>query len=74
MNSDAYFVSGYNKIDKTRNSGQGGGVSILLKEGIQFKERNDLSIVNDDIECIFVEANLVKKVIVGVIYRQLCRK
>ena len=68
-NADAYNMEGYNKIDKKRSSGKGGGVSILLKEGIQFKERKDLSFVNDDIECLFVEATLVKKIIIGVVYR-----
>ena len=73
-NSDVFNIIGYNKINKCRPNGQGGGVSILLKENIQYKERNDLSMVNDNIECIFVEATLLKKVIIGVIYRPPSKK
>ena len=73
-NSDSYNITGYNKIDKKRISSQGGGVSLLLKEDIKFKERTDLCIVNNDVECIFVEALLTKKVLIGVIYRPPNRK
>ena len=72
--SELYTMTGYNKIDRIRTAQQGGGVSVLLKEGIQYKERCDLSCIDDDIECIFVEAILAKKVIIGVIYRPPNRK
>ena len=67
--SEVFGIEGYNKIDKCRLNRPGGGVSILLKDDIQYKERSDLSIFNDNIECIFVEATLLKKIIIGVIYR-----
>ena len=73
-NSDVHNILGYNKIDRIRQCKQGGGVSILLKEGILFKERHDLSTVTDDIECVFVEATIVKKILIGVIYRPPDRK
>ena len=68
-NCNILNVMGYNKIDKMRSGRLGGGVSILLKDDILFKERSDLSIINDDIECVFVEATIIKKVLIGVIYR-----
>ena len=63
-----FNLPGYNMINNCRES-RGGGVSILLEQGISYKERKDLWLINDDIECVFVEAYLTKKVLIGVVYR-----
>ena len=63
-----YNFPGFNMISNCR-SGRGGGVSIMLQENFSYKERHDLWLMNDSIECVFVEAYLRKKVLIGVIYR-----
>ena len=67
--TDLYSISGYSMVNNIRKNRQGGGVSILIQECIPYKVRHDLSLMNEDIECIFVEAIPSKKVLVGVIYR-----
>ena len=66
---NSYTFPGYKSINRTRNIGQGGGVSILLQQEISFKVKENLSLMNEDIECIFIEACLTKKILIGVIYR-----
>ena len=36
---------------------KGGGVSMFIKEGIEYKYRNDLSKVTPETECLFIELN-----------------
>ena len=49
---------------------QGGGVSMFIKEGIEYKYRNDLSKVTPEVECLFIELNYNnKKYLIGAIYR-----
>ena len=67
--TDLYNIQGYCMVNNVRNDRQGGGVSILIQDHIPYKIRSDLSIMDEVIECIFVEAALSKKVLVGVVYR-----
>ena len=67
--SDLFNMEGYSIVNKIRNDRPGGGVSLLIQEHIPYKVREDLSFMHDAIECVFVEATVSKKVLVGVIYR-----
>ena len=65
----------YNAIHSCRDTlSRGGGVNLYIHESMDFKERSDLSVVNENIESCFVEipkgtAAMNSDVIVGVIYR-----
>ena len=66
-------VQGYNVICASRKEKAGGGVALLLREGLVFRERSDLKVfLEGNFESLFIE--LVreggkKNVIVGVVYR-----
>ena len=46
----------YNAIHSCRDTrSRGGGVSLYIHESMDFKERSDLSVVNENIESCFVE-------------------
>ena len=73
-NSSLYNLNGYNGTHACRNSKKGGGVSIFVKENLDFLERSDLSTFNDIYESIFIEITnnqslTGKNTIIGVIYR-----
>jgi Skp family chaperone for outer membrane proteins len=60
----------YNHEYNFRKSKKGGGVSILLKDSIQYKVLNDVSFSTDIFESLFIEINMRQKnVVVGCIYR-----
>ena len=49
---------------------RGGGLSFFIKEGINYKSRDDLNLMLPHIETLFIELNLNdKKYMIGVIYR-----
>ena len=52
-----YSIKGYRQENNYRKSRQGGGVSIFIKEGIEYKLRPDLAIFNEDIESVFIEVD-----------------
>ena len=55
----------YNFDFKTK----GGGVSIFIKEGITYKRRDDLTILSNIAECLFIEITInSKKYLIGGIY------
>ena len=62
----------YNLITRSRTDGSRGGVGLFIKESVQYKIREDLSIFNEHVfESLFVEgeSQASKKYIIGVIYR-----
>ena len=59
-NQDLYSIPGYNMISNFTQS-EGGGVPVLLHESLVHKERADLSLMNDTIECVFTEVHKGKK-------------
>ena len=62
-------VPGYNLIRKDQTKKVGGGVAILIKQGIKYKERRDLS-DSTELECILIELeNNKQRTIVGSLYR-----
>ena len=49
---------------------KGGGVSIFIKNGLSYKERDDLTIILPYMECLFIEIQInKKKYILGGFYR-----
>ena len=71
---DLYELRGYQQENNYRENRRGGGVSIFIRDGIEYKLRPDLDIYNDAIETIFIEiegkcVNSSKSQIVGCIYR-----
>ena len=65
-------IPGYTHIGNFRTEKKGGGVSILLKEGISYKRRKNLDVFQEGLtESIFVEiiSKNGKKFILGSIYR-----
>ena len=69
-----YGLTGYDHDIQYRKNRKGGGMSLLIKENIDYVTRNDLSEFNSHIESLFIELptsqfNLNKCIMVGVIYR-----
>ena len=65
-------ITDYTHISNYRSKKKGGGVSILLKEGICYKRRPDLDIFQEgETEFVFVEilGKNGKKVVIGSMYR-----
>ena len=58
-------------IDQNFNmKDKGGGISIFVKEGIEYKLRNDMNLTLPYIETLFIELNLNgKKYMIGTVYR-----
>ena len=71
INSNMYQIPGYKFIHKSRSQSTRGGVAMYIREDIQFKLRDDLSLFNEnEFESIFIEVTQNQKsTIVGEIYR-----
>ena len=72
--ADLYGLEGYRAEHNYRTHRNGGGVSLFIKDDLEYTLRKDMYISNDYIESIFIEIDkniLGKKnnVIVGVVYR-----
>ena len=70
---DTFSVNGYQHIYDYRNARTGGGVSLFIKNGIEYVKSDDLSVFNNDIESLFIEVTNMKSssgraIVVGVIY------
>ena len=74
-NYHCHSLTGYNMESKFRKDRMGGGVSLLIKESINYILREDLSVFNSNFESLFIEIaqdqGLLsnKGIIIGVIYR-----
>ena len=74
-NCDLFGLDGYDAEYKCRKNKAGGGVAVYVKQGMQYKRRDDLeSILANQAEVIFLEmtaktAGLDKDVIVAEVYR-----
>ena len=73
-NCDRYGIDGYNAEDDCRPYRGGGGVSLSIKDTIEYTVRDDLGFQNDILETLFIEIDkdqFLKKqnIIIGVIYR-----
>ena len=72
--SDLYCINGYQSecVNRTRSSG--GGVALLIKDGLLYKRLDEFCVANENCEQLFVEFpkscfQSEKSVIIGVIYR-----
>ena len=67
---DIYNMDVYNHISLVRPDHIHGVVSLFISAWISYRILNEVSIVNKDIECLFVEIELKEiKMYIGVIYR-----
>ena len=72
-NYDWYGLQGYHFIEQHRSS-MGGWVALCIMKHLNYLERHDLAIYDNDIESVFIEINKDnfhsrKNIIVGVLYR-----
>ena len=72
-NYDLYGLQGYNFVEQHRSS-LGGGVALCVMKHLNYIERPDLALYDNDIESVFIEVNkdklhLEKNIIIGVLYR-----
>jgi hypothetical protein len=73
-NQDLYELEGYHHVHKIRQNKNGGGLSIFVKNNINFKIRNDLNHNNHDHQFLWLELdrldiNSKTNLIIGVIYK-----
>ena len=52
---ETFGITGYNHVGLTRQNGKGGDVSLFISDDIVFSELQELSMVQDHIECIFIK-------------------
>nr|XP_054755525.1 uncharacterized protein LOC129261488 [Lytechinus pictus] len=65
-----FDIPGYSLVQVCRSNKKGGGVACYVREGLDYKLRNDLSTANTYYESVFIELNNAnKKSIVGCVYR-----
>ena len=69
-NKDIYNLDGYDHVPLVRPDRIHGGVSLFISTAITYRVLNEISMINRDIECLFVEIEFNNtKMYVGVIYR-----
>ena len=66
-----YAIDGYELIVNNRLDRSGGGVALYISHSFDFLIREDLNIMNNSLESLFVEISIPysKNIIIGVIYR-----
>lgn len=70
-NENFFPIPGYNFVSNSRPVKVGGGVGIYLDESCRYNVLQDVTIMSDIIECIFVELYIenAKNVLIGCVYR-----
>lgn len=70
-NAHLYEMAGYKSIYKNRKNKSRGGVALLIRDGMQYKVRDDLSMfIEGEFESLFVEiTDKTNSAIIGEIYR-----
>ena len=73
FNCNLYGLNGYTIVERHRLT-PGGGVAVCISDNVNFMERQDLELFDENMESVFVEINksqvqYLKDIIVGVIYR-----
>ena len=71
LSEDTFNLLGYSFVSKSRANKLGGGVGLYIDSTLEYKLRLDISLLNDFIECIFVEIQQKNSsnIIVGCVYR-----
>merc|ERR1719232_573493 len=54
-NVDLHGISGYKAVHNYRKDKSGGGVSIFVREDIEFTLKSELTIMTPELETIFIE-------------------
>ena len=71
--TNMYNIHNYKLLTASRKNKSGGGVGMYIKDGINFKLREDLSFFHEGVlETLFVELKINNKkesIVVGVLYR-----
>ena len=69
-NIETFGIAGYNHVGLTRQSGKGGGVSLFISDDIVYSEIQELNMVEDHIECIFIKITIRGHTyFIGLVYR-----
>ena len=68
------YISNDPNLHTFRKDRTGGGASLYIREGLEYKSRKDLNFLEDYIETVFVEISsscisIEKNLVVGVVYR-----
>ena len=70
---DLYNIDNYNHVHKYRENRKGGGISLFIREHLQFKILDDICIFDTSLEFLFIELDksqsLSNSIVVGIIYR-----
>ena len=74
QNLDFSKIQGYRQEHVYRENRSGGGVSLFVKNIIDYKLRSDINILNDNLEAVFIEINKTQfatpnNIIIGTVYR-----
>jgi hypothetical protein len=74
-NAALYGISGYSHEYLTRDDRPGGGLSLYVKDNLDYRVRHDLSYTSHDSEMLWIELdggelNLKSNIAVGLIYRR----
>ena len=74
-NFELYEIEGYSHISQLRENKNGGGVSIFIKNNLNFKIREDLNYNSIDFQLLWIEIDKLDiqsdtNIIMGVIYRR----
>ena len=66
------YIPGYHLVTNNRNNHKGGGVAILIREGITYRKKNELCHMSDkELESVYVDitAKNGRQIRIGSIYR-----
>jgi len=74
LNLDNCHLEGYSSENAFRSNRNGGGVSLLIDNHLNYKRRTDLQVFCPEIESLFIEIpkeslNSHKNTVIGIIYR-----
>ena len=66
-----YSLSGYNMITNSRQKKRGGGVALYIPTHFEYEVKNDLTVMTDSLETLFIEICVIgdKNIVVGIVYR-----
>jgi len=67
---NSFTLKGYDFVCKSKTNKIGGGVGIYIDNGLEYKVRYDLTVVNEFIECVFIEVSQsCSNFLIGCVYR-----
>ena len=74
LNAENYGIEGYSHEYLCREGKKGGGISLYIKDNINFINRKDLNVMESHIEALFIEItkeenNISKNCLICVVYR-----